>query len=500
MPLKPTMASKDDPILANFANYTKQHNISINPLISPHRFPGRGLGIRANSSIPPKTRLMHMPTEAIVKWSDVPADFMPCAPPPAAAGGIRVHARLASWFAFGDDARGRHAAWMATWPGLRDFEGGMPGLWPEGCREIYLLGGGRDVEMKGIVKGAKKRCGQKTEVTTSQAIAILPPGITGQWATLPSSGENKFESTGILASQQQKFAGDLASATEYFPELEDRSSPQYRKFLHAWCCVNTRCFSYWPTWPIREGRKSKPIRPPPLPEHRDEAMAMCPGMDFFNHTSDESGGLCCTVDYNKEGFTVWSPDVRVPEGEELFISYGAHGEEDLWVEYGFMLGGGSNKWDGVDVNEVVWSDRTMTGGMILKLRDKGYEGGYTLRGDGACWRTETAARLLVMKGREWDRFVEGTYADEHDAMAEGLCKEAVDKVVRRWIRKVQCEAENSLRGLEALTAEEEMRVFGGEESHGRGISDLISARKEMCLVRWRQMLGICRDALAVVDS
>lgn len=229
---------------------------------------------------------------------------------------------------------------------------------------------------------------------------------------------------------------------------------------------------------------------------------MCPGMDLFNHTSEEGDRLCCAVSYNKDGFTIVSPAVSVQEGEELFISYGAHGEEDLWVEYGFMLGGAGNRWDGIDIDAVVFSDRRMTGEMRMKLADVDYEGGYSLRRDGVCWRAETAARLLVMKPGEWDALVQGTYADDHDEAGEVWCKHAVDEVIRGWIRAVQGEAENSLRGVEALTAEKSRRVFGGVEGgngKGMGMDELVGVRKEMCLVRWRQMLDICRDALVAVD-
>lgn len=496
MPVKPEMASNQGHVLDNFADYVKQQDIFISPLIRPHRFPGRGLGIRAEVSIPPKTRLMHMPTNAVVKWSDIPRGFMPSAPPPAEAGGMRVHSRLASWLAFDDDAKKKHLAWMATWPALEDFKAGMPVLWPERCQEIRPPGAAQS-KINGSINGAKKRKVQKTQ--ESRGFAILPSGITGRWATL--SADNLDTPTGLLAPQQKKFEGDLAAATEYFPELEDRSSPQFQKFLHAWCCVNTRCFYYWRTWPIRKNGASKPTAPPEPPEDRDEAMAMCPGMDFFNHTSDEDGGLCCTVDYDKDGYTVLSPNVKVKEGEELFISYGAHSEETLWVEYGFMLGGEKNQWDSVDIDTVVFNDSRMTDEMRTKLKDAEYEGEYTLTRDGVCWRTETAARLLVMKAEQWVRFIEGTYADDHDEEQEILSKKAVDQVINGWILTVQREAENSLRGLEALTPAESLHWFSEvEDSHVRGTIELVSARKEMCLTRWRQLREICQDALAALNT
>jgi hypothetical protein len=493
------MLSTQNPILDEFAEYLKKQNIFISPLISPHRFPSSGLGIRANSPVPAKTRLMHVPTNAIIKWSDIAPDFMPTSPPPAEAGGIRVHSRLASWWAFSEDAKEKHGPWLATWPGLEDFEMGMPGLWPASCRDIYSPAETkRKPESNRNISAIKKRKAQTMEESGTHGLAVLPPGITGQWATLSTDTHDMAKSAGVLLPQQQKFERDLASARDFFPELENSSSAQHQKFLHMWYCVNTRCFSYWPTWPIRKTPTSRPVRPPPAPADRDEAMAMCPGMDLFNHTSDAGDGLCCTVAYDKDGFTVTSPNKRVEEGEELFISYGAHSEEDLWVEYGFMLGGGRNKWDGINIETVMFSDERMTREIRSKLKDADYDGGYTLSRDGVCWRTETAARLLVMKSVDWDAFVEGTYADHHDEENERLTKKAVNKVVEGWIRSVQREAENSVRGLEALASAESLRVFVGTDK--KRMLELAESRKAMCLARWRQILEICQHALNTVKA
>ena len=493
------MLSTHDPVLDDIAVYFKQQNIFISPLISPRRFPGSGLGIRASSPVPAKSRLMHVPTNAIVKWSDITPDFMPTSPPPAETGGIRVHSRLASWLAFSEEATEKHRPWLATWPELEDFEIGMPGLWPASCRDIYSPEETkRRPESNKNINRNKKRKAQIVEESGIHSLAVLPPGITGQWATLSTDTHNKNKFAGVLLLQQQKFECDIASARDFFPELENRSSAQYQQFLHMWYCVNTRCFSYWPTWPVRKNPTSRPVRPPPAPVDRDEAMAMCPGIDFFNHTGDEGGGLCCTVSYDKNGFTVTSPNQRVEEGEELFISYAAHGEEDLWVEYGFMLGGGRNKWDGINIETAVFSDERMTGEMKLKLKDAGYEGSYILSRDGVCWRTETAARLLVMKIADWDAFVEGTYADRHDEDGERLIKKAVDETVEGWIGAVEREATNSVRGLEALTSAESLRIFAGMDN--KGMLELAESRKAMCLARWRQMLEICQHARHAVNA
>jgi hypothetical protein len=481
----------NDHLLQDFAQHIKTRNIYINPFISPYRFSSRGLGIRTNNSIPPRTKLMHVPTSAVLNWWAVPRDFMPAPPPPAQDGGTRVHARLATYLAFGNqgEVEEKYGPWMKTWPGVEDFRAGMPRLWPEGCRGIYFprKAGGID---KPLLNGVKKRKISKFE-HENKSFAVLPPGITGKWAALNTESCG-LTTGGLLAPQQRKFEGDLAAAAKFFPALNDKSSAEYQRFTWTWCCVNTRCFYYWRTW----GKKQ-----PLPPDDRDEAMVMCPGMDLFNHTADGDGGLCCTVNYDERGFTVLSPDMRVQEGEELFVSYGAHGEEDLWVEYGFMLGQGKNRWDAVRIDAVVFGDGRIQEERRGNLRKTGYYGDYTLRKDGVCWRTETVARLLIMEREQWERFVEGSYGDEHDNEDEEVTKKATDDVVSGWIGKVQREAENSLNGLGNLTDNEALELFSHEkDGNEEERLEIARERKGMCLSRWLQILEICESAIEAMKD
>jgi hypothetical protein len=478
----------NDPLLQNFAQYIKTRNIYKNPFISPHRFPGRGLGIRTNNSIPPRTKLMHVPTSAVLNWWAIPTDFMPAPPPPAQDGRTRVHARLAAYLAFGNqgDVEEKYGPWMKTWPVVEDFRAGMPRLWPEGCRGVYhpWKVGGID---KPLVNGAKKRKFSKLE-HQNKGFAVLPPGITGKWATLGTESR-ALTAGGLLVPQQRKFEGDLAATAKFFPAINDRSSAEYQRFTWTWCCVNTRSFYYWRTW----GKK-----PPLPPDDRDEAMAMCPGMDFFNHTADEEDGLCCTVSYDERGFTVLSPDVRVKEGEELFVSYGPHGEEDLWVEYGFMLGEERNRWDAVRIDTVVFGDGRMKRENRRRLKEAGYHGNYALGSDGVCWRTETAARLLVMEREQWESFVRRGCGDEHDEKEEEIVKQAVDEVVSGWIGKVQQEAGNSITGLQSMTIADMVTCFvDSGDSDEEELGKTAKVRLNMCLNRWRQVSKYCDCALTV---
>ncbi|EST04779.1 hypothetical protein PSEUBRA_006076 [Kalmanozyma brasiliensis GHG001] len=97
-------------------------------------------------------------------------------------------------------------------------------------------------------------------------------------------------------------------------------------FLWAWHCVNSRCV----------------FLPLGLARHGDN-FTLAPMLDMANHTSDPARE--CKVGYLPDGgLQMYAPDVpqgRSPsvtkEGDECFITYGAHSNESLLSEYGFVL-------------------------------------------------------------------------------------------------------------------------------------------------------------------
>ncbi|TKY86198.1 hypothetical protein EX895_005023 [Sporisorium graminicola] len=96
-------------------------------------------------------------------------------------------------------------------------------------------------------------------------------------------------------------------------------------FLWAWLCVNTRCV----------------FLPLCLADHADN-FTLAPMLDMANHTSDPS--FECKVRYAADGgLEMYAPSgsdaetcVAVP-GDECFITYGPHSNENLLSEYGFVL-------------------------------------------------------------------------------------------------------------------------------------------------------------------
>ena len=403
----------------------------------------------------------------------------------------RAHCRVAADVAFGDVER-RHGPWRATWPTLLDFASGMPLLWPQSARERH---GHEDVGQ--TLPGGRGHDTDSARLPPPEEVfTVLPPTLTGRWATLPSEvdpcspkvgGES---GGGLLTAQISTFNSDVSAAQELLPGVDFSSRAVRERFTWAWCIVNTRCFYFSP-------RQAQASNVTTRDDDDDEAMVLCPFIDLFNHA--EAG---CEVQHDAGGFTVRA-DRDYTRGEELCTCYGPHGNDTLFAEYGFLLPD-SNQWDSVNIDGVVLASLTDSGGGARDLlRSRGYEGGYTLRPDGVCWRTEVAARAVVMESAEWGRFVDGVWADDDDdeeGAADGPHQRA-RRLIRQWIEQVGREAANSLRGLRAMAPHRIRRVFwdDGEDQVATAAADeMAAARHALAVTRWEQILAAARGALETV--
>jgi hypothetical protein len=242
-------------------------------------------------------------------------------------------------------------------------------------------------------------------------------------------------------------------------------------------------------------------------------MVLCPGVDLFNHASNG-----CDVTYDNEGFWVRAEREYEP-GEEIVTSYGAHSEDTLMVEYGFLMGGDTNSWDGIGIDGIVLA--TLNADQEKLLRDCGFLGGYTMTRNGVCWRTEVAARCMVMEVAKWDRFVAGRWTDydddaerqrrttarkkrKNDPLAgqdDEAPKQMASRQMARWVEQVKNEADSSLQGLQAMTEADIWRLFGASDAAGIGPAqqDMAVARYDMVLRRWKQILNTSCDALGSIE-
>ena len=253
-----------------------------------------------------------------------------------------------------------------------------------------------------------------------------------------------------MAKQSAKFARDWAlfQAHPLFPRAGATASITRTDYLYHWLLVNTRTFYH----------DLSQSTLPRLPA--GDRMALQPVADLFNHA--DAG---CGVAFDEEQFII-SADRDYAEGEEVYISYGAHSNDFLLVEYGFVLE--RNRWDEVELDEVLLPELTERQKGLLE--EKGFLGNYVLDAETVCFRTEVAVRLLSMPlVRDWERFV-----DEGEEGGE----DGSEEVQRRADRILVGILRTFLDKVWAVKAEL-IEVTPGEEG-----------QREMLMNRWRQIEGL----------
>jgi hypothetical protein len=153
--------------------------------------------------------------------------------------GTPVHALFAAFFTHGDaEDLQKYDLWRNTWPRRQDFEDSMPIIWPEFLR------------------------GSNTNRT------LLPPSISGTWNTFQKQKSAfPYDSShqNLLPQQEKRLRDAWEKVISAFPETN------WETFSYHWLIVNTRSFHY--LMPEEEA-----------PEDRNDAMALLPFADYFNHS------------------------------------------------------------------------------------------------------------------------------------------------------------------------------------------------------------------------
>lgn len=315
----PQLDEKNDPILASLRDFNIKREIYLSPSLALRRVPGRGVGVYSTARLRSGERIMHVPSSALLTSASVPFSFAG----KELRSKLPVHVLLASYIAFGMTAEKKQELqpWMATWPKVSDFTDSLCLFWPETTRRPVTLRTGGEADNVTSAASAVRRT--RSEMTSHHEITFqpVPQSLTGSWlgakeATTPP----KF-----LDQQLTKFQSHLALANKHFRTHLDVSlspasdSPALTTFIYAWANVNSRCFYH-----VAPGKRA--------PKDSNEAMAMVPAMDLFNHSNVAN----CNTSYDRKGFHVVT-ERSIPAGQELLLSYGAHGNDTLWTEYGFVM-------------------------------------------------------------------------------------------------------------------------------------------------------------------
>jgi hypothetical protein len=184
--------------------------------------------------------------------------------------GIPVHGLIAAFLTHGNpNLLKKYEPWCKVWPSRRDFEDTMPILWPECLR-------------------ASNSISRRYHSSSSHPV-LLPPAASGLWNSFRRKKpafehEYKVQHQNLLAEQEKKLEDAWKSVVAMFPESD------WETYSYYWLIVNTRSFYY-----LLPGEEP--------PEDHNDAMALVPFADYFNHVDDEVSNL---------GFLVSPPPGPLP--------------------------------------------------------------------------------------------------------------------------------------------------------------------------------------------
>ncbi|ORY76590.1 hypothetical protein BCR37DRAFT_389315 [Protomyces lactucae-debilis] len=204
-------------------------------------------------------------------------------------------------------------------------------------------------------------------------------GIPLTWETqeceyLPVSTQTKLAQQRLLLSNHYSLAQVLISNTPVYADL----NLTFELFRWAWLIVNSRSI-------YQQLSTQSTI---------DDNYTCAALVDMLNHAP--SNVPHAKLLYDKSGLTVEAQSSYV-EGEEVCISYGAHGNDFLVLEYGFRVQ--QNADNSLVLDDLILADLSDAHGE--QLREMGYFGGYTTDHLGrASFRVEVALRVALLEQDE----------------------------------------------------------------------------------------------------
>lgn len=283
----------------------------------------------------------------------------------------------------------------------------------------------------------------------------------------------------LLKNQRSNFEKDWNDVRKHVPSIPEDL------YTYTWLIVNTRTF-YW-EYP------DLPNSHPRLPKRRNkltsnDCYAMCPFMDYFNHTD-----IGCDPQTNSKGYSV-TADRDYEAGDEIFISYGSHTNDFLLVEYGFILD--SNKNDSIPLDHLLLP--LLSTGQVDALKEDGFHGNYNLSATQPfiCHRTQTVLRLLILDSRRYALFVSG---DDDGNKEQGQVDEYLLGILTKYSRQIM----DILDEVEQLTADAENE----EKNRTRrslkmqdGKLGIKQEQKDVIVRRWKQIRDLVNAAIEGLRS
>lgn len=513
--------------------YCTGRGITIHPYIQPKNVPGCGLGVYATKEIKAGEQLIHIPDSQVFSTANIPDHFLE----KSAREGIAVHAQLAAFFAFAKEADLEpYRPWTKTWPVFGDFFSTMPIFWGELImselekQHVDNDQDGSDLEKpRPVSKKQKIQSGpRKSRSCSSTSSKTLASSGEPAWASHKPSLNTVRDQVVQMA---KKLVAHTISIHYALPKLRLLNTPEkMTRFFHAWCIINTRCFYYILPTPSRTKHKAAK---PKAPADPNEAMGLCPYMDFFNHTAPSpptdlssangsSPQRPCKVRSGANGFTaVTTSDIKADA--EILFSYGSHTNDTLWSEYGFLLASSSNTSDSILLDSIILE--SLSDEQCSVLDDHGYLGAYTLFNDGSvCYRTEMTAWLPILGTQKWTEAVgecldpadlvdtdmqlavEGSHSQARQTRSRSTmnARQQHCHVLEGWLKALQEEARKdkvellSMGTTELLESYKTLSMIEIVPQSQEAIFSQAKMRRRMCIDRCEQIRAMAARGVEAV--
>lgn len=280
--------------------------------------------------------------------------------------------------------------------------------------------------------------------------------------------------TTLLTNQRTKLEKDWTDLHPHIPAISKDL------FTYTWLIVNTRTF-YW-EYP------DLPNSHPRLPKKRkqltaDDCYAMCPFMDYFNHSD-----IGCDPQSDSKGYSV-TADREYKAGEEVFVSYGTHTNDFLLVEYGFILE--SNRNDSIPLDHLLLP--LLSKEQAEALKEDGFHGNYTLssKEPTICHRTEAVLRLLVLDNRRYSAFVGG---DDDGSKEQGRVNAYLVQILTKYSRQI-IEILEEVEGLHVDRHSSDKVRRGSSKGAVSEKLPIRTEQKDVLIRRWKQIRDLVNTAI-----
>ncbi|RAQ52614.1 ribosomal N-lysine methyltransferase [Aspergillus flavus] len=420
-----------------FTNWAISKGIEING-IAPARFPGRRLGMIATKTIEEGEIMLTVPQTAMLSIDSIPSSFVDLFPE-----GTSIHGILAAYLTHGDTKTLKGIdAWRNVWPNWQELEDSTPILWPSHLRRSNSAFEDED---------------------NSSTPSLLPPSVSGLWNSfekVPVGVDYDTRYQNMLGKEEKRLTHAWEQVLSVFPKTE------WKTFAYYWLIINSRSFYY-----ISPGKDE--------PEDWNDAIAMVPYADYFNHEDNAA----CEVRFDHIDYT-FRATKRYEKGSEVYMSYGAHSNDFLFVEYGFFLD--KNESDSIYLDDIIFQDLTITDKKELVHQD--CFGNFEVTETGVNASTETAACLKYMSKRDFRIYVEGRSKRAFDAGKSA-------EVIRSWIGVYLGECERTMEIIGSM-----LEKLGGSRRRSSVGEKWEKGRLEMLLSRWGQIKRICEKAIGAVGQ